>query len=509
MKKLKTLTVLFAFLIQGSVFAMVFDTVIVKGIIKSFDSTHVMIEDGFGQIHKVEKKEFPKNHEFNQGKDISFLKKVNFQKISKFNIQVKNVAGLPEKYKTELLQALIQFHVSNEKFTNSTFPPKVVPEGKKTTTSYLEKFQQLMDYVFSPVFADGTLNCLYAGWPSVMGGNVCRSPWSTQARAASATYHTCGHDRAFRCNPELFGDGFTAEGLADGANATTPHAPYPGASVRVLNRAPISEGICVESTSTASLTEKCLIASRDRLPQIIARMQADPTIYDRMMGIINTYCNSQPSHANRNGCSDLNKRLNEIRFAVTSTKPVCKVVASADNATCGAPANKSILVKCNKGGEIYQGHLKAADITTDFAALAVGATLTGSPDLYRGACGDGAKINDFNQCTSIVQSQGSPSSNVNLSLKQTGVDASGTCQGDTCVVNSNCLGTPVSGGTDSSGDIYSVTMVCACNQLPTGEAANDASIIQACGVDHSLSVLSSGQGIINTGDEFRNDSVPR
>jgi hypothetical protein len=477
--------------------------VAIRGTIKSFDAKSVTIIDEFGQMHVEDRASLPKEQKFAQGHSISWLKKVSFNALTKATISAGDVSKLSPELMATLHRALIDFGIDNDTYINSTLPPKIVPEKKVVQT---DSFMQFVDWLIPRSWATATLNCLYAGWPSIMSSGSCLPPWNQNARAAGATYQPCGNDNAFRCNPELFGDGFDVSGVS--ANKSV--LPYTGSSVRIFSRAPVTQGICVDAPDRSSLTEKCLQASRDRLPQVIERMQENPAIYDRMLATINSYCNAQRSFAGRNGCAALNQRLSEIRFAATQAQPVCHVVANANNSDCPAPG-KSILVKCHKGGEVYQGHLRAQDITSAIGALAVGAAIpsTSALDLYRGQCGEGAKINDFNQCTTLVQEQGSPTINARLSLGSGGGSNPGTCQGETCIVNSNCLGTPVDGGTDGNGDIYNVTMVCACNQLPGGADVTDAAIIRACGVDQSLPLISSGQGLINTGDELKASGAPR
>ncbi|HAZ13684.1 MAG: hypothetical protein A2X86_16390 [Bdellovibrionales bacterium GWA2_49_15] len=317
------LTLLFSVTFASNSQALMLETSILQGVVKSFDANEVVIVDGQGATHQVKRSEIPDASKLKQGQEISVHRKVD-PKMFKFS----NLPYKLDKINKMPISALRQIHrayaiflinIDNQLKVDGTMDKNQKDEKNRFT----QIFQCLIDSAMATeeeAAAAANFNCFYAGWPTPKNSaNQCRPPWDQSVMDAqtganaSFQYTRCGPDGTFRCNPVLFGPG-TQHTATTGIGS--PAAPYPGApaSVRVRATTNPEKGVCVQAT-TSTVVQSCLAATARDLGRNIERIKANPADFNRFATSVESFCRQTSSRTNP-ACIHLGDRLASIQFGL-------------------------------------------------------------------------------------------------------------------------------------------------------------------------------------------------
>ncbi|MBI2519159.1 MAG: hypothetical protein HYV97_02025 [Bdellovibrio sp.] len=318
------LTILFSITFASVSHALMLETSILQGKVKSFDANQVVIIDGQGIIHKIKRSEIPSTIRLEQGKEISIHKKIDAQmfKFSHLPYKLDNVNKMPLWAIEQVHRAYTIFLINMDNQLKADGTMDKNQRDKKNR--FTKVFQCLMDSAQATdeaTTAPANFNCFYAGWPTPRNSlNQCRPPWeqsvmdSQTGENASFQYTRCGPDGTFRCNPVLFGPGTQHSGTS-GVGA--PVAPYPRATVRVRPTTNPDKGICVVATYS-TIVQNCLAATSRDLGKIIQRLKDNATTlaeFNRFTASVDSFCRESMHKANP-ACVHLGERLASIQFGL-------------------------------------------------------------------------------------------------------------------------------------------------------------------------------------------------
>jgi|GEM_PF-5656836 len=313
--------------------AMILEDTVIKGKIKSYDKDNVVIKSAAGHTYTVPRKNLPKNFNFESKKEVTVPLKVKKQdlRIGNLPYEIPDIGKFNKNKLKKLVWAYQIFMVTTEKMQIKEGMYKSSAVENRQSSEQVFTWNKFLSYVFGEAVAEGesaepTFNCFHSGWPSIRSGSSanasCRNPASSQVKTAMAaegmgggafTYHNCGADGVFRCNPILFGPSIaTHAGSSLGPNSQR----VPGSLTRV-RPVPASEadhGICVHADGESQIIERCTEASRSNLDQIVARITASPQNFERFATAVGAYCRAS-ARATNAACLALRDRLAALRLS--------------------------------------------------------------------------------------------------------------------------------------------------------------------------------------------------
>ena len=202
MKILITLTLL-AFPLCHN-YGAIIDSVVITGRVQKVSSQEVEVKDKFGQIHKVERKFFPKDMRLVQHGNVSFTKRIDIQKLTSFDYTLQGYQKLSTKQKMALYRAYAQFNQALDEETLLKYGGTLPLEKGVSQTFPLKDF--FNRFAIDSVWAvDGTLNCLYGGWPSIIQAGTCQAPWLSSSRSAARAIMNAGRAMLTAVTPIFLG----------------------------------------------------------------------------------------------------------------------------------------------------------------------------------------------------------------------------------------------------------------------------------------------------------------
>mgnify|MGYP000303604939 CR=1 FL=1 len=231
-----------------------------------------------------------------------FLSSLNLYAKPDFVLGKNQLESFDKNQLKELRVAYIDFLSSVEKDT----------EYEELKTSFL-KFSLIKE-----ANADFGGVCFFGGWPSLMEGGYCRSPWKTKNDSRVQSFggyeasSACGSNTEFRCNPLLFGA--PKEGSSSQIN---------GVQINLNPKNGNASGYCVNTGgSYVELTNKCLRASKDNEQELIDKYKNDPDYQQKIADFsqaIDEFCSAKPSY---DACDDLANRLGAIKSGTVTDAPL-------------------------------------------------------------------------------------------------------------------------------------------------------------------------------------------
>ncbi len=411
MKALKIVCLVFSLMFLGTFLqdakAMLMEKVVVTGKVHRVTDSHVDVKDRLGQIYHVSFNMLGKKKSYRIGEVVSFTMKLNLKR-EQATFELNSKVKLTKEDRKQLHAATVKFmSMVHERMAKEEKDYRPV-EWDYKQSSY---FNHIINFFLSEAYSTGAADCIFAGWPSTkMDGEngACRVPWSSNSQSVSH-YNGCGGgDNVIRCNPKLFGKGFT--GSSGNFSNTSAVQPYPGASVKVFKTSSDSaaHGICVNVGPTDNVMYNCLQAAQRNMPSILQNFNA-ANFNAEFAPLINSYCGTNvclpgtykngnacvaacPSGTTANGhecqaaaapgdttaappvaasaplagsrsaeCRYIAQQVASINFHRAPETTRCAVYESTEStvATC-----KNTRMMCQRGGQMFQGYLSASQYTS-------------------------------------------------------------------------------------------------------------------------------------------------
>ncbi len=290
--------------------ALLVDSTIITGKVKSYDTKNVILKAKNGTIYEVPLSQIDKKIKLSQAKEISVTLEITPSDLLMFNLpmQVKDL----KKLKKEKLKMLVS---SYQTFMLSIDAQMLLEQGYKEDHKAGEKVTWLLNQFLNiaqaqtqtaPASTPESTTCFYAGWPSTRTGtgNRCQYPWDPSVIATSG-YERCGGTRVYRCNPVLYGP----SAAVSETNLHTRSAP----------QGTEQKGICVEASGDPQVVERCTAASQANLNDIIQGIKTNPAAFNRFANSVAAFCSGRHSHQTTNtACGNLRERIASIEFGISS-----------------------------------------------------------------------------------------------------------------------------------------------------------------------------------------------